>query len=290
MEITAQAVCDLRMYNSAKAMEKISKIKDVALLLVPKDMDDETRAAYAAIEKKNVASEIEVDNDYSPLIFNGDTEITDASLPNGESVVIVNGNARIFRLSPGKTAKVTVNGNLLYDIRSKSQIQIIGANGDIKAANFDKLVELPRIAVLTPNLLCEDPETLYQGSRLVLIPSLHVQAQGTVSGRRIIADRSVQNSALKLNARQIHYRDGVSPDVCIKQDLDKLRISAGFLEQINGQLICTDIRHVIIEKSVTPELLREKVLLMSNIHHIKATKKTFDAAQLLAEDVEIISK
>lgn len=290
MEITAQAVCDLRMYNSAKAMEKISKIKNVALLLVPKDMDDETRDAYAAIEKKNVASEIEVDNDYSPLIFNGDTEITDASLPDGESVVIVNGNARIFRLSPGKTAKVTVNGNLLYDIRSKSQIQIIGANGDIKAINFDKLVELPRIAVLTPNLLCEDPETLYQGSQLVLIPSLHVQAQGTVSGRQIIADRSVQNSALKLNAHQIYYRDGVASDICIKQNLDKLRLSAGFLEQISGQLICTDIRHIIIEKSVTPELLREKVLLMCNIHHIKATKKTFDAAQLLAENVEIISK
>lgn len=119
-----------------KGYGKISKIKDVVLLLVPKDMDDETRAAYAAIEKKNVASEIEVDNDYSPLIFNGDTEITDASLPDGKNAVIVNGNARIFRLSPGKTAKVTVNGNLLYDIRSKSQIQIIGVNGDIKAINL----------------------------------------------------------------------------------------------------------------------------------------------------------
>ncbi len=67
MELVNQAVCDLRLYNSPKAMGTISKIKNAALLLIPKDMDDETRAAYAAIEKKNVATEIEVDADCSPL-------------------------------------------------------------------------------------------------------------------------------------------------------------------------------------------------------------------------------
>lgn len=290
MEITNQAVCDLRLYNSPKAMGNISKIKNVALLLVPKNMDDETRAAYAAIEKKNVATEFEVDTNFLYKTFNGTTVLTDNSVPEGESCAIVNGDVSIHQLSPGKTLKVIVNGTLVYDIRSKSRIQIVSANGVIEAVNFDKLVELPRIAVLTPNLLREDPETVYRGGSLILIPPLPVQAHGTVSGRRIIADTSVQNSALTLNARQIYYRDGISPDVCIKQDMDKLRLSAGFLEQISGKLICFNIRHVIIEKSVTAELLREKVLLMCDIHHVKATKKTFDAAQLLAEDVEIISK
>lgn len=290
MEITNQAVCDLRLYNSPKAMGNISKIKNVALLLVPKNMDDETRAAYVAIEKKNVATEFEVDTNFLYKTFNGTTVLTDNSVPEGESCAIINGDASIHQLSPGKTLKVIVNGTLVYDIRSKSQIQIVSANGVIEAVNFDKLIELPRIAVLTPNLLREDPETVYRGGSLILIPPLPVQAQGTVSGRRIIADTSVQNSALTLNARQIYYRDGISPDVCIKQDMDKLRLSAGFLEQISGKLICFNIRHVIIEKSVTAELLREKVLLMYDIHHVKATKKTFDTAQLLAEDVEIISK
>lgn len=290
MKITDQAVCDLRHYNTPEAMRNISKIEDVAVLIVPKDMDEATRAAYAAIEKEDIATEIELDGGFSPLIFNGSTTITDDILPDGEIPIVVNGTARLFPLSPGKTVKAIVNGSLLYDIRSKAQINIISANGDVKAVNFDKLVELPRVAVLTPNLLRDDPETIYRGNRLVLIPTLPVQAQGTVSGRRIIADTSVQNSALKLNARQVDYRDGVSSYVCIKHDMDKLRLSAEFLEQIRGNLICTDIRHLIIEKSVTPELLREKVLLMSNIHHIKATKKTFDAAQLLAEDVRIISK
>lgn len=290
MEITNQAICDLRLYNSPKAMGTISKIKNVALLLVPKNMDDETRAAYAAIEKKNVATEFEVDTNFLYKTFNGTTVLTDNSVPEGESCAIVNGDASIHQLSPRKTLKVIVNGTLAYDIRSKSQIQIVSANGVIEAVNFDKLIELPRIAILTPNLLREDPETVYRGGSLILIPPLPVQAQGTVSGRRIIADTSVQNSALTLNARQIYYREGVSPDVCIKQDMDKLRLSAGFLEQISGKLICFNIRHVIIEKSVTTELLREKVLLMCDIHHVKATKKTFDAAQLLAEDVEIISK
>ena len=271
-------------------MGNISKIKNVALLLVPKNMDDETRAAYVAIEKKNVATEFEVDTNFLYKTFNGTTVLTDNSVPEGESCAIINGDASIHQLSPGKTLKVIVNGTLVYDIRSKSQIQIVSANGVIEAVNFDKLIELPRIAVLTPNLLREDPETVYRGGSLILIPPLPVQAQGTVSGRRIIADTSVQNSALTLNARQIYYRDGISPDVCIKQDMDKLRLSAGFLEQISGKLICFNIRHVIIEKSVTAELLREKVLLMYDIHHVKATKKTFDTAQLLAEDVEIISK
>lgn len=290
MEITNQAVCDLRMYNSAKIMEKISKIKNIALLLVPKDMDDETRAAYAAIEKKNVASEIEVDNDYSPLIFNGDTEITDASLPDGESGVIVNGNARIFRLSPGKTAKVTVNGNLLYDIRSESQIQIVNVNGNCEGVNFDKLVKIPMLGVLTESLLRPDPETIYNGSVLMTIPCLPAQAQGTVKSPIVLADSTIRNTSLILDSKVVIYRDNIPSNVTIKSNMDKLRINADFLEQISGKLICFNIRHIIIEKSVTPELLREKVLLMYNIHHIKATKKTFDAAQLLAENVKIISK
>ena len=45
MELVNQAVCDLRLYNSPKAMGTISKIKNAALLLIPKDMDAETRAA-----------------------------------------------------------------------------------------------------------------------------------------------------------------------------------------------------------------------------------------------------
>lgn len=290
MEITNQAVCDLRMYNSAKIMEKISKIKNVALLIVPKDMDEATRAAYAAIEKKNVASEIEVDSDHSPLIFNGNTEITDASLPDGESAVIVNGNARIFRLSPGKTAKVSVNGNLLYDIRSESQIQIINVNGNCEGVNFDKLVTIPMLGILTESLLRPDPETVYNGSVLMTIPCLPAQAQGTVKSPIILADSTIRNTSLILDSKVVIYRDNIPSNVTIKFNMDKLRISADFLQQINGKLVCFNIRHVIIEKSVTPELLREKVLLMSNIHHIKATKKTFDAAQLLAEDVRIISK
>ncbi len=290
MKITNQAVCDLRMYNSAKTMEKISKIKNVALLLLPKDMDDETRAAYAAIEKKNVASEIEVDNDHSPLIFNGNTEITDTSLPDGESAVIINGNARIFRLSPGKTAKVTVNGNLLYDIRSESQIQIVNVNGNCEGVNFDKLVKIPMLGVLTESLLRPDPETIYNGSVLMTIPCLPAQAQGTVKSPIVLADSTIRNTSLILDSKVVIYRDNIPSNVTIKSNMDKLRINADFLEQISGKLICFNIRHIIIEKSVTPELLREKVLLMYNIHHIKATKKTFDAAQLLAENVKIISK
>lgn len=100
MKVINQIVCDLRHYNTPEAMKKIKGIRNVALVLVPKVMDDATRAAYAKIEKKNTASEIEVDSDHSPLIFNGDTEITDASLPDGESAIIVNGSARMFRLSP----------------------------------------------------------------------------------------------------------------------------------------------------------------------------------------------
>ena len=290
MKITNQAVCDLRMYNSAKTMEKISKIKNVALLLLPKDMDDETRAAYAAIEKKNVASEIEVDNDHSPLIFNGNTEITDTSLPDGESAVIINGNARIFRLSPGKTAKVTVNGNLLYDIRSESQIQIVNVNGNCEGVNFDKLVKIPMLGVLTESLLRPDPETIYNGSVLMTIPCLPAQAQGTVKSPIVLADSTIRNTSLILDSKVVIYRDNIPSNVTIKSNMDKLRINADFLEQISGKLICFNIRHIIIEKSVTPELLREKVLLMYNIHHIKATKKTFHAAQLLAENVKIISK
>lgn len=289
MKISDQAICDLRHYNTPEAMRTISKIEDVAMLLVPKDMDEATRAAYAAIEKEDIATEIELDAGHTPLIFNGNTTITDDILPDVESLIVVNGTARLFPLSPGKTVKAIINGSLLYDIRSKSQIQLVNVNGKCECVDFDKLVEIPKFGVLSENLLRSDPETIYSGG-VVLIPHLPAHAQGTVKSKIIFVDSTIHNTSLVLNAPKVIYRDNLTSDITLKSYMDKLYISADFLQQIRGRLICSFIQHIIIKRDVSPELLREKVLLMSNIHHIKATRKTFDAAQLLAENVQIISK
>lgn len=260
------------------------------MLLVPKEMTDATRAAYAAIKKENIAAEVELGADRPPVIFNGSTTIADDTLPEGESFIVTNGEARLYRLSEGKSVKAIVNGRMLYDIRSKSQMQFVSVNGDCTGVNFDKLVELPMGGILTENFISPDPETTYIGSFLLTIPRLPAQAQGTVKCPVLLADSSIRNTSLTLDSQQVIYRDNITSDITLKYNMDKLYVGAEFLEQISGKLICFNIRHVIIEKSVTPEQLREKVALLYNIHHIKATKKTFDAAQLLSEDVEIISK
>ena len=62
------------------------------------------------------------------------------------------------------------------------------------------------------------------------------------------------------------------------------------LESLTGNLILKDIGTVRIDKKVTPELLREKVLLLCDIGTVRATKTTFDTVQLLCQDVGSITR
>ena len=291
MKIKNQVICDLRPYNSPEAMQKISRITNTVLLLVPKEMDDRTKAAYATIEKQNIVSEVAVDSTLQPVVYNGNCTLNNTMIPDRESFLILNGNCRIESLSREKSVKIIANGNLLYDVRSEAQIEILQSNGTCFAVNLDKLIEIPDCGTLTEAVLSDDPETTYLCSgAMMIVPRLAQQAVGTVIAPIVVADSSVRDTRLALKSGMIFYRDQVTESTEVKKQMNKLRISADFLKQLSGKLVIFNTRHVLIDKSVTPELLREKVLLFFNIHHLKATRQTLDTVQLLAENVKILTK
>lgn len=290
MKIKNQVLCDLRPYNSPEAMRKISHITDTVLLLIPKEMDRRTRAAYAAIEKRNIISAIVVEPDANPIIYNGNCTVNNSAVPGGESLLIANGRCRICPLSPGKFVRIIANGDLLYDIRSGSQVEVLQSNGNCIAANLDKLVEIPDFGTLSQAAQSDDPEMVYYSGGTIIVPRLAKSTAGTVIAPIVIADSAMGDAPLVFESGMVFYRNNVTGPIEIKKGMDKLYLSADFLKLPRGKLIVSNIRHVIIEESVTPELLREKVLLFLNVHHIKATRKTFDTVQLLAEQVKILSR
>lgn len=57
-EIKNMAVCDLRHIHSAQTAKEITAIKNVALLLLPKDAPEDVSDALQAIPKSNVATRL----------------------------------------------------------------------------------------------------------------------------------------------------------------------------------------------------------------------------------------
>ena len=55
-------------------------------------------------------------------------------------------------------------------------------------------------------------------------------------------------------------------------------------------LALMNIAKLYIEKDVTAEMLLQKVCLIADVAQLRATKETFDAAQLLAHNVAKIRK
>ena len=114
-------------------------------------------------------------------------------------------------------------------------------------------------------------------------------AHGKVLSERICADVRVRESGVHLEAETVIYTT-VGEETLIKADLPDFYLTQTLLESLTGNLILKDIGTVRIDKKVTPELLREKVLLLCDIGTVRATKTTFDTVQLLCQDVGSITR
>lgn len=124
------AICDLRGYNSLEAASTVESVQNAALVILPKEADEKTRAALAKIEMHNVAMMIYADMDVPTYTYNGSITLSDANLPDGESICLINGSARVLPISPEKQVSLVVNGKIVYDKNSKN-IKLLNVNGKV---------------------------------------------------------------------------------------------------------------------------------------------------------------
>lgn len=134
-------ICDLRNYTDIAAINEIEEIKNVALLIMPRDASPEVMAALTRVEKKNIAVTISLTMDQKVNMLNGNVELTDANFSkDGNSVVLANGNVIIRNISPETRGELIVNGKVLFHDSLKGQlgIDLMSVNGQSYYKDFSE--------------------------------------------------------------------------------------------------------------------------------------------------------
>lgn len=288
MKFRNMTLCDLRGYNSVEAASAIESIHNVVLVILPKDSDNETRAAFAKVEMRNVVSTIYCDTNAQIQTYNGNVTLSDANLSNGENICIINGKARILPISAEKHVSLIVNGKALYD-KDSENIELLNVNGKAVPIDFQDTEILPDGAFLFAEKFSGDGANKYYAENIAVVQAVPPTAHGKIQSEMIFAHPSVRESQITLEAETVTYAP-IGEDVVLKTDMVDFSLTLPLLESLSGNLILKDIGTVRIDKKVTPELLREKVLLMKDIGAVRATKATFDVVQLLCCDVGSIRR
>ena len=164
----------------------------------------------------------------------------------------------------------------------------LAVNGTVKTLDFSNAEFLPDPAVLPAERFTSDTDSCYYG-RHVFVPAVPPTARGEVTANLVVAHPSVQKSALTLSADTVLYAD-IGSDLLFKKDMAEFRLSEGLLAAVSGKLVLMDIAKLYIEKDVTAEMLLQKVCLIADVALLRATKETFDVAQLLAHNVAKIRR
>lgn len=288
MKFRNMTLCDLRGYNSVEAASEIESIHNVVMVILPKEADDETRAAYARIEMHNVVSTVYCAADAKIQTFSGSVVLNDTNLSVGDNICIINGKACILPISSEKHVSLIVNGKALYDKNSEN-IELLTVNGKAVPIDFQNTEILSNNAILSAEKFTGDGENKYFAAELAVVQAVPPTAHGKVQSELIFAHPSVRASQIALEAESVTYA-AVGEEILVKTDLPDFYLTKALLESLEGNLILNDIGTVRIDKKVTPELLREKVLLMCDIGTVRATKDTFDVVQLICHDVGSIRR
>ncbi|MBP7402317.1 MAG: hypothetical protein KBA30_06850 [Clostridia bacterium] len=133
-------VCDLRSYLTAEAAQDIGEIRNVAVVVLPKDASDEVRQALHSIPMENVASVIELEKDARLRIINGVSEIGESDLGTSETnALIINGVSLFTDITPESRAILFLNGVAIINARLKSHpgLEFALVNGVRLFAEFD---------------------------------------------------------------------------------------------------------------------------------------------------------
>ena len=107
--------------HTADSLKKIRRIKNVAVLIIPKERSAEWTAAYTDIGTENVARIIELDKGQKYHIINGSAILTDEETNDGE-IFIVNGSCILETRE--NVPELYVNGMLIKRKNARCKLKI----------------------------------------------------------------------------------------------------------------------------------------------------------------------
>lgn len=285
MKFNHMSICDLRKYNAFEAASQIESVSHVSLLILPENSDAQTQAAFAKIKMQHIGATITAADNVIVTTCNGSAELTQATCPD-DVIVVVNGSAKIHPISPEKSVSLVVNGSVLYHF--ENNVNLLAVNGSAEAIDFNNTDFMPVEFALTANMLT-DPKKCYYGQKFCLIHEVGKEASGKVLAKIVVAHESVQESKVKIEAKHVRYIK-TETNIVFKRHLGNLNFSKDLLEQIEGKLVLSVTGNIKFEKQISPELLREKILLIDSVGNIHAPKKLHATLNLLTEIVGRIHK
>lgn len=131
-------ILDLRSY-SADGLKNVRKLNS-AVVILPKEPDEEIMEAYGGIACKNVATEIFAENDAQVHMINGVSEV-DCAQCNDHDIYMINGLAA-FRNAKERTANIIINGLAVYE--KNANLNFLNRHGKTIAVDF----EIERVKIL----------------------------------------------------------------------------------------------------------------------------------------------
>ncbi len=140
--------------HTAESLKKIRRIKNVALLIIPKERNADWTEAYADIGTENIARIIELGRGQKYRTINGATTVSDREAADGE-IFIVNGSCILEtkEIAP----ELYINGTLIK--RKTAPCKICSLNGLSAEIDDDAILKIyPVEAVIDKDTVKNLPE------------------------------------------------------------------------------------------------------------------------------------
>lgn len=272
MKYKHMVICDLRHLNNAEVIREIEEIKDIVLLILPKDADDSVKNAFGKVKQKRIVSTVYVSKDADVGTVNGTAIINP---PSQEKIYIINGKAYVAPLN-GKKIKVVVNGEMIaseQDLK-EGNIETISVNGKIRYDDYDRIIDIGDNTSVDSAVFSEG-KPLVITSGLIFVPELPENANGIIAGS-CVAHNDVKKSNVRTTGGVI-YTD--CEDVMVRDFGEKIKIDKEMLALIDGKMAVKAVK-VEISHSVTGEELLNKIAAIKCVE-LKAHSKNEAAAALI---------
>lgn len=285
------AVLDLTSMRSAEELEGISRIANVALVLVPESL----AGALARIPTRNVASVVPVPDGAQVKVHTGAVVLGGEALanPGGDNVVLVV-TGTLALSSPVEEVtyrQIIVTGMVLAPHGSEGALAA-GLSRVTGSVHYYQHVEGQRFRTLSgqtrisgealANANGHPSDILFLiGQTIVTSPVKEVGYQHVVAAGQLLAPRESEvalASVLTIEGQLVWY--GGQPRFFVGTE----RFGRGFFELLDEPLAMVLVGRFTIEDDVPPTLLRERISDIALVGKLIASEDVMPVLQLLVTE------
>lgn len=162
MRYRGLAVCDLRWVKTVEDAGSIDSIEDAVAVVYPKDAAPEVESALRQIPMQNVAAFLTMGEGGKIQTINGKTGVFDSDASEDGALLIVNGKAILYPLSPQKKLSLIVNGKVIVheSLKQHDGITFLCVNGKREYLDFSVEKHFEDLKVTADFLRWLPPKTL----------------------------------------------------------------------------------------------------------------------------------